>query len=128
VQHKLPDNQQGTVKNTGEKSKDKAGRRAFDYLMITGVFLLNYRDRILNIIMVPESRNVTVFEIITGHNPKTTPYTVQRSTPMQSITNITREMSWVERVFHIFITWGMNAAVVSDPAIIPSISGPLIFM
>ncbi|AEE15086.1 hypothetical protein Thena_1474 [Thermodesulfobium narugense DSM 14796] len=44
------------------------------------------------------------------------PYITQQNTPIHIITNIMRDMSFVERVFHAFITCGTRELVVSIPA------------
>jgi len=64
-------------------------------------------------------KKVTIFVMMTGMELIANPYSAQRRMPVQNSTNIPVEISFVDRVFQVFITWGRNESVVSVPAIRP---------
>ena len=67
--------------------------------------------------------NVIVLAIITGMAWISKPYMHQSNTPKIKRENITIETSSADLERQVFINWGINAIVVSSPAIKPILSG-----
>ena len=62
---------------------------------------------------------VTAFASMIGASSFKIPYINHSTMPKTRDENITRDMSLVCRVFHVFMTWGRNDIVVIVPATIP---------
>lgn len=65
---------------------------------------------------------------ITGISFIINPYTNHKATPRQNKENMPSDKSFAERVFHVLITCGKNAAVVKQPATNPKICIPFILI
>jgi len=65
-------------------------------------------------------KNVTIFVMMTGMEFIANPYSTQRKMPVQNMTNMPVEISFVDRVFQGLITWGTKDIVVNIPAAMPS--------
>jgi len=57
--------------------------------------------------------------MMTGMELIAKPYNAQSRMPVQNITNMPVEMSFVQRVFQVFMTWGRKESVVNVPAVRP---------
>ncbi len=64
-------------------------------------------------------KKVTIFVTITGIAFIANPYSTQRKMPVQNMTNMSVEISLVDRVFQVRITCGIKDIVVNVPAAMP---------
>jgi hypothetical protein len=62
---------------------------------------------------------ITIFDATMGKSLIKMPYAFHKKTPVEKIRNITNEISLVDLVLHVLITWGINAIVVKVAAIAP---------
>jgi Ca2+/Na+ antiporter len=65
--------------------------------------------------MIPRTKPIEL-AMITGLECSIMPYIIHRKTPRQKATNMMREISFVDFVFQIFMTFGTKAIVVIAPA------------
>lgn len=65
---------------------------------------------------VAANSKVKKLAAITGISFTANPYTSHIATPRQKSENIPKDKSLADRLFHVFITCGRNAAVVNAPA------------
>lgn len=63
--------------------------------------------------------NVTILVMMTGRELIKKPYKIHRNMPAQNSMNIPAEMSFVDLVFQVLITCGINEMVVRVPAAMP---------